>query len=214
MENRIEPTLDDALNTYVEENDDPTAENLQEWIKRYPQFRKDLVEFAAVWAEELFLPPAAEIGAEVEKVLVDRAMSHVLNVAYSRDMETPGQARNDDPVGSLTQDAQRAGVKSLQLAKVCGLDLGLLSKLNNRQIQPWTIPGELIRILAEHLRKTTAAIRTYFAGPTLAATGKAFLSRGKPTSTGQQSFQDAVRASSLSDEEKARWLNEGSVEES
>ena len=53
MENRIEPTLDDALNTYVEENDDPTAENLQEWIKRYPQFRKDLVEFAAVWAEEL-----------------------------------------------------------------------------------------------------------------------------------------------------------------
>ena len=160
------------------------------------------------------MPPPAEIGAEVEKALVDRAMSHVLNMAYNRDVETPGQAASDDPLGSLTQDAQRAGVKPLQLVRVCGLDLGLLSKLNNRQIQPWTIPPDLIRILAEHLRKTTAAIKTYFVGPPLAATGKAFLSRGKPASTGQQSFQDAVRASSLSDEEKSRWLNEGAVKES
>ena len=214
MKNRIKPTLDDALNTYVEENDGPTAENLQKWVRRYPQFREDLVDFAAVWAEQLFLPPATEMGAEAEKVLVDRAMSHVLNMAYRRGVETQEQAVSDDPVGSLTQDAQRAGMKPLQLARVCGLDLGLLSKLNNRQIQSWTIPAELIRILAEHLYKATAAIKTYFAGPPIATTGKAFLSRGKPTSTGQQDFADAVRASSLSDEEKTRWLNQGTVEES
>lgn len=160
------------------------------------------------------MPPAAEMGAEAEKHLVDRAMSHILNVAYSRDVETQEQAASDDPVDSLTQDAQRAGMKPLQLARACGLDLGVLSKLSNRQIQPWTIPAELIRILAKHLHKTAAAIKAYFAGPPLAATGKAFLSRGKPTSTGQQDFADAVRASSLSDEEKARWLIQGTVEES
>ena len=214
MENRIEPTLDDVLNAYVEENDGPTAENLQEWVNRYPQFQEDLVEFAAVWVEQLVLPPAAEMGAEAERRLVDRAMSHVLNVAYSRDVETQEQAASDDPVDSLTQDAQRAGMKPLQLARACGLDLGVLSKLNNRQIQPWTIPAELIRILAEHLHKTASGIKVYFAGPPLGPTGKAFLSRNKPTSTGQQDFADAVRASSLSDEEKARWLNQGTVEES
>ena len=48
MEINIDPTLDDALNTFVLENDRPTAENVQEWVDRYPQFRKDLVEFAAV----------------------------------------------------------------------------------------------------------------------------------------------------------------------
>ena len=36
MENSIESTLDDALNTFVQENDRPTAENLQEWVDRYP----------------------------------------------------------------------------------------------------------------------------------------------------------------------------------
>ena len=205
MENRIEPTLDDVLNTYVEQNDWPTAENLREWVRRYPQFREDLIEFAAVWTEELVLPSAVEMGAEAEKVLVDRAMSHVLNVAYSRDVENLEQTTSDDPVRSLTQDALRAGMKPSQLAKVYGLDLGLLSKLNNRQIQPWTIPAELIRRLAEHLDKTIAA-------PPQATAGKAYLSRGKPTSTGQQSFADAVRQSSLSDEEKARWLDEGTVE--
>ena len=63
----IESTLGDALNTFVQENDRPTAENVQEWVDRYPQFRKDLVEFAAAWAEQLVLPAAEEIGAEAEK---------------------------------------------------------------------------------------------------------------------------------------------------
>ena len=214
MENRIEPTLDDALNTFVEENERPTAENVQELVNSYPKFREDLVEFAAVWAEQLVLPRAVQMDIEAEKLLVKRAMSHALNVAHSRNMETQEKAASDDLVDSLTEDAQRAGMKPLQLAKACGLDLGLLSKLNNRQIQPWTIPAELIRILSDNLHKTTAALKTYFAGPLLVATGKAFFSRGKPTNTGQQSFADAVRASSLSEEEKARWLNEGTVEES
>ena len=213
MENKIEPTLDDALNTFVQENDRPTAGNVQKWVERYPQFREDLIEFAAVWAEQLVLPAAEEIGAEAEKVLVDRAMSHVLNVAYSRDVETLERTTSDDPVHSLTQDAQRAGTRPVQLAKACGLDLNLLSKLNSRQIQPWTIPAELIGKLAEQLNKTVAALKIFFAGPPRAATGKAYLSRGKPTGKAQQSFADAVRQSSLSDEEKARWLNEGTVEE-
>ena len=36
MENDIEPTLDDALNTFVQENDRPTAGNLQEWVGALP----------------------------------------------------------------------------------------------------------------------------------------------------------------------------------
>ena len=110
------------------------------------------------------MPASEEIGAEAEKVLVDRAMSHVLNVAYNRDVETLEQTTSDDPVRSLTEDAQRAGTKPPQLAKACGLDLGLLSKLNNRQIQPWTIPAQLIGMLAEQLNKTIAALKIFSPG--------------------------------------------------
>lgn len=214
MENRIKATLDDALNTFVAENDQPTADNLQEWVSRYPQFRQDLVEFAAVWAQQLVLPRAAEMGAEAEKILLDRAMSHVINVAYSCEEEERAQAARNDPIVSLTGEAQRVKMKPSQLAKACGLDLALLSKLTNRQIKPQTIPVKLIRLLARHLRKTTTAVRAYFTHPPRAATGKAFLSRGRPRSVGQQSFADAVRSSSLSAEERARWLDEVAVEES
>ena len=208
IENDIEPTLDDALNTFVQENDRPAAGNLQEWIERYPQFRKDLIDFAAAWAEQLVLPAAEEIGPEAEKLLVDRVMSHVHNVAYSRDVETLRETTTDDPVRSLTGDAQRVGTKPAELAKACRLDLGLLSKLNGRQIQPRTIPAELICLLAEQLNKTVAALKIFFAGPPQAAVGKAYLSRGKPTVSTQQSVAEAVQQSSLSDEEKARWLSE------
>ena len=208
MGNNIEPTLDDALNTFVQENDRPTAGNLQEWVERYPQFRKDLIDFAAAWAEQLVLPSAEGVGAETEKLLVDRAMSHVQNVAYNHDVERLRQTTTDDPVRSLTEDAQRVGTRPAELAKACRLDLGLLSKLNSRQIQPWTIPVELISKLAERLKKTVAALKIFFAGPPREAVGMAYLSRGKPTASPQQSFAEAVQQSSLSEEEKARWLSD------
>ena len=207
MENRNKITLDDVFNTFVAENDRPTAENLQEWVKRYPQYRRELVDFAAAWAEQLVLPPAPELGPEAEKALIDRAMSHVLNVAYNRDLQEQQRAENDDPIHSLTGEAQRAGINAQELAESCGLDVVSISKLNDRQIKPETIPARLVSLLGKLLQKSTEAIRVYFAEPPQAVAGKAFLALKKPRSAEQQSFADAVRMSSLSEAEKARWLD-------
>ena len=207
MENKNEATLDDVFNTFVAENDRPTAENLQKWVKRYPQYRRELVDFAVAWAEQLILPPAPELGPEAEKALIDRAMSHVLNVAYNRDLQEQQRAENDDPIHSLTGETQRAGMNARELAEACGLDVALISKLNSRQIKPETIPAQLVSLLGKLLQKSTTAISVYFAEPPQAATGMAFLARRKPMSGAQQSFADAVRASSLSEAEKARWLD-------
>lgn len=213
MENNNMITLADVFNTFVAENDKPTEENLQDWVKRYPQYRRELVDFAAAWAEQLVLPPAPEMGPEAEKALIDRAMSHVRNVAYNRNEQAQKHAESDDPVDSLIGEAQRAGMNAQELAGACGLDRALISKLNRRQFKPESIPAELIGRLGQLLEKSTAEIRAYLTMPSQAATGKAFLAHGKPTSAGQQDFVDAVRASSLSEEEKARWLNNESGEE-
>ena len=207
MENKNEATLDDVFNTFVAENDRPTAENLQKWVKRYPQYRRELVDFAAAWAEQLVLPPAPELGPEAEKALIDRAMSHVLNVAYNRDLQEQQRVENDDPIHSLTGEAQRAGMNAQGLAESCGLDVVLISKLNDRQIKPETIPARLVSLLGKLLQKSTEAIRVYFAEPPQAVAGKAFLALKKPRITEQQSFTDAVRMASLSEAEKARWLD-------
>ena len=213
MENRNEVTLDDVFNTFVAENDKPTAENLQEWVKRYPQYQRELVDFAAAWAEQLVLPPAPELGPETENALIDRAMSHALNVAYNQDVQAQEQAENDDSVLSLTGEAQRLGMDPQEFAKACGLDLALISKLNTRQVKPETIPSKLVRLLGQKLRKPVAVIAAYLEMPSQALAGKSFLARRKPESTAQQSFEDAMRASSLSEEEKVRWLNERAGEE-
>lgn len=202
------PTLEDVLNEFVAEYDQPTAAALKTWATRYPQFRRELVEFAAAWAEQQALPPAPELSAEQEKSLVDRAMSHVLNVAFSRDEQAQGLEANDPPVTSLTGEARQAGFSAQELAKECGLDLALISKLNNRQIRPGSIPPRLISQLGTLLRRPAAIIAAFFASPPQISAGRAFLSRSKPQSKEQQSFADAVRASSLSATEKERWLEE------
>ena len=100
-----------------------------------------------------------------------------------------------------------------EFAKACGLDLALISKLNTRQVKPETIPSKLVRLLGQKLRKPVAVIAAYLEMPSQALAGKSFLARRKPESTAQQSFEDAMRASSLSEEEKVRWLNERAGEE-
>ena len=213
MENRNRPTLDDVLNTFVAENDKPTAENLKEWVKRYPQYRRELVDFATVWVQQLVLPLAPKMEPDAEKALIDSAMSHVLNMAYSREQQIRGHADGEGPIPSLTSEAQRAGMNMQEFAEACGLDLALVSKLNSRQFKPESIPSELVDRLGKLLQKSTVAIRVYLGKPTQATTGKAFLAHGKPTSTEQQIFADAVQASFLSEKEKARWLGEGTGEE-
>jgi hypothetical protein len=215
MTHEKEPTLDDVLNEFVAEYEQPTAEAVAKWARRYPQYRYELIDFAAAWAEQLTLPPAPELSADVEKTLIDRAMSHVLNVEFSRDEQVQASNENEHPIDSLTGEAKKVGIGVQEFVKACKLDPALISKLNNRQIQPHTIPLRLITHIAKLLRRSLQAVVDYLAGPPRNLTSKAFLARGKPQDAGQQSFADAVRASSLSDAEKAHWLDESSgLEES
>lgn len=207
MTQNEKPTLDDVLNEFVAAYEKPTAEALESWAARYPQFRNELVDFAASWAEHLVLPPAPELSAEEENLLVDRAMSHVQNVVFKRD-ETKAARTEDRTISSLTGEAKRAGMNAQEFAKACGLDLALVTKLNNRQIRPLSIPARLVRQIARLVDASVEAVSAYLAGPPQALAGRSFLARGKPQSAEQQSFADAVRASSLSEAEKVRWLDE------
>jgi len=206
--NRETPMLDDVLNEFMAGHDSPTADAVEALARRYPQYRRALIDFAAAWAEQRALPPAPPLEAEREKALIDRAMSHVENVAYGQGERTPEQRKASISIASLTGEAKRKGFSAQEFAKACGLDLVLISKLNNRQIRPATIPPRLIGHIGQLLDRAVEAIEEYLARPPNAPAATAFLSRGKPRTPGQQSFADAVRTSSLSKAEKARWLDE------
>src|SRR5258706_6696780 len=84
------PAVDDVLNEFVAACERPTAKAVEAWVKLYPEFRRELVEFAATWAEQLVLAPAPELNAEQERNAINRAMSHMLNAAFDRDRRAHG----------------------------------------------------------------------------------------------------------------------------
>lgn len=205
MTDNKEKTLDDVLNEFMMLDKLPDAATLEKWVARFPQFRRDLIDFAATWAEQEILPEAPELGAEVEKRLIDRAMSHVQNVSFSRGAASQ---EGEKPIESLTAEAKALGRSVPELAKACGLDIALIAKLNNRLIKAATIPASLVRHMAREIGRSSNALQAYLERSPSATAGQSFLAQGKPNGERrQESFAEAVRASSLPDAAKARWLD-------
>ncbi|MGQ4878871.1 hypothetical protein ACOJCM_09920 [Billgrantia sp. LNSP4103-1] len=203
-----EPTWDDVLSEFVATYEQPTAEALNSFIQRYPNFQEELIDFAATWAEQEMLPESEPLSEAEERLLVDRAMSHVQNVAFKHEQERDDSTANSTPMTSLADEAKKTGMKPMEFAKACQLDLPIFSKLSKRQIRPETIPGTLTSHIARLLGRPVGSVIEYFAASPQGMAGQAFLAREKPQATGQQTFTDAVRNSSLSEAEKARWLDQ------
>jgi hypothetical protein len=199
--------LDDVLNEWVAEDEKPTAESLKRWVGRYPQYRRELVEFAAAWAEQTLLPPAPGLEAGEEERIVDRVMSHALNVSFNRDGRAQCRQPEVNAIKSLTSEARSVGLEVAEFAKACGLDLALVTKLNNRMLKPETIPSRLVAHIGRLLGRTTEGIMDYLRGQPAPLVSRSFLSHKKPHTAQRQSFADAVRGSSLSKAERARWLD-------
>jgi len=208
IRNEKATTLDDVLNEFVAECESPTSEALGAWVGRYPQFRRELIDFAAAWAEQMVLPEAPELTQHEEERIVDRVMSHALNVSYKREAEAQASPPSEKAISSLIDEAKNAEMNGAEFAKRCLLDLVLVTKLNHRQIRPETIPFRLISHIALLVGQNAERIREYLAGPPQPFSAVSFLSKEKPRRFERESFADAVRSSSLSEAEKARWLDE------
>src|SRR5579862_1671893 len=159
IRNEKAATLDDVLNEFVAECESPTAAAVKAWVGRYPQFRRELIDFAAVWAEQMVLPVAAELSQDEEERIVDRVMSHALNVSYKREREAQASPPSEKAMSSLIGEAKNTGMNAAEFAKSCLLDLVLVTKLNNRQIRPETIPFRLISHIAGLVGRTAETVR-------------------------------------------------------
>lgn len=197
------PTLGDVLNEFMVEHPVPTADAIEATARLYPQYRRDLIEFAAAWAEQMALPPAPELNEE--KAVVNRAMSHVANVSYARN-EFAQSGRSKSPLTDLLADAEIIGYTPEDFAKECGIDLSLLDKLNKRKISPDTIPPQLLSQVSRRLNRVVAIVADFFAGPLPAIVTRSMSASKNGHEEIQQSFEEAVRESSLTAEEKAHWL--------
>ncbi|MCS6775840.1 MAG: hypothetical protein RMJ43_02770 [Chloroherpetonaceae bacterium] len=198
--------LDELYAAWEEDRRSSHPTPLKEWIRRYPQHRAELIQWATMapimdYAETL--PDDPEGEAHV------RAIGHRIIEEARRKWRARQAATIAPPLRSLQATAQRVGLNPKALATRLGLGLTLLMKLEYRHLRLASIPDRLIRQLAEALQVSEQHIRAYLQQPPTLAPGASYRANQVPQVPAQEDFAHAVRSAPDMDEaQKASWLNQ------
>jgi hypothetical protein len=192
----------------------PDAELLDEFTRRYPQYADALTEFAIELAVDSLMHRSDEedIPADADAIssVVSRVMSQFENQLYERRQAraaTPPvratTASIDNPFAALDRQKFRALVSQLDINNA------FFSKLRDRTIDPASIPKEFCRRLAEEMDEDIETMTAHLYAPQeIVASGRQFYKAdGKPGMTARQSFEEAVKTSGLSEEQRRRLLS-------
>ena len=192
MNRRVDQeVLEDVLDAYVASGVGPNSP-LEAWTRRYPEFEREIIEFAASWSLMTWLPPAPNAGEVTEETLVLRGMSVVQNILHGQ--STKSASDPAVPFESLIVEGQERGLEPRRLAHAVGLGDSLLRKLDRRLIALATIPDELIDRLAQAIEREATNITAYLQQDPILAARTEHRSEQAPKLMAQEDFFNAVRA--------------------
>lgn len=188
--------LQDVLDAYRAALDEPSKAALDDWIRRYPQYARELTDFTVGWSLSQTLPPRPEVLALPSEALRRRgldALARVFGELAMTSLSDAGTARG------LTVD---------QVAQRAGLSLVLLRMLDRRLIRFSSIPRQAIEAVASAIGRDAAAVASYLQGAPTLAPGASYYAEQKPELAEQDDFFDAVRDDpDLDEATRTRWLD-------
>jgi hypothetical protein len=204
-------TLQDALYTLSIERAVPDAAILDEIIRSYPQFADELTDFAIDIAIDSFRNQAREKDAPALQAhllgvspVVSRAMSRFLNRLHALQTASHSSPSNENGVassfGSTSGNpfAQLSREEFRDLAKRLGVNTVFVSRLRDRQIQVNTIPLKFQNTLANEMQLPLELVIAHLGATQAVPRGQFFKAEGKPHTYAQQTFEEAVLGSGLS----------------
>ena len=211
--------LEDVLQAYALAEPGPGYDALSEWVRRYPQFERELTEFTASWTIMQVMPASPQLEESVnEERLVLRAISILENVLHT--IGTTGtaaapfqssmlaQPTSEHPLTGLVDEGKRLHLSLEQLAEQCDMGKALVRKLDRRLIRPTSMPVQAIERLAQALHRSASRIAEYLAGAARFAAGAQYKSERAPILAEPESFFDAVRSDlTMTDTQRAYWLS-------
>jgi len=201
----IPDELQDILDAYVAATSEPTTASLAAWIRRYPQYERDLTEFAVNWSLSDTLPTAPEVEAIPAETLVQRGMARVHAVLAAQGAASIAQTA--PAITNLATEARARGLSLRAVARESGLSVVLLSMLDRRLIQAASIPREAVEAVAGAIGREAAAVAQYLQGAPTLAHGANYYSQAPPALAEQEDFFKAVReAPDVDEDTRARWL--------
>ena len=197
-------SLEDTLDAYVASGDSPVS-SLDGWIQRYPEYEKELTEFAVSWTLMESSPPAPESEKVDESVLVLRGMSIVQNLLHKQSQAT--SASPSVPFESLIAEGGTRGLKPRQLAEAVRLGDATLGKLDRRLILYASIPQVAIEELAKVIQHGAASVAAYLQQAPKFAASAEYRSEQAPALSESEDFFGAVRNDpTISPEHADYWL--------
>ena len=201
-------SLDEVLDAYFEAAEEPDRKVLAEWIARYPQFERELIEFTVAWIQAEELPDNP--GTSQAKPAMLQAGLKIAQQVYekmSAEKEVPKSSSHSKLV-SLILEGRRLGWTPDQFAQRINVSLEILRKCEQRMFLAATIPTRLSEEIGDAIQRDPADIVAYLKQPPIMQEGLRHKSRRAPTIGAPQNFFEAVRTDAeLSDEQQAYWLS-------
>lgn len=204
-------TFDDVVISLLEENVAPTHEHLVHWIRRYPQFSEELADYFAEWAVQEELAGEEEVVEARSERFTNVGVSHALNLLHARKPKAALVRAPETKAMTLAQLCKGAGLSLASLAQRVRLDEETVMKLDLCRIVLGGIPRHLAEFLATTLGVSTAEIWHVLSAPPRATSKGALQKSTRRAQIKTESFEDAIRSSSLPLEVKNEWLR--SIEE-
>ena len=197
MERAPEETIMRITAQFVAEQEAGQSPRLEEYARRYPQYVDEITDFVTYYY-------AVEAGLPTDTTSVP-SLSPTSLAALDRAWERV-DALPASESSALSTLARRKRYTLTQLAETLDLSVDLVEQLSRRQIDPATLPHELLQRLAYALVQSISVVRQALGvldPPTTPILAEA---RAPYKLSSRQSFRAAVEASpQLSSSQKGLW---------
>jgi len=213
--NNSQHTLSDVLYLLSLEDDKPTAALIAEYRQRFPEFAKELTDFAVELAIDAVGTNVPELDAEeltgVPNNLVLQSISDFQNARFNIQKAKVEEARSSaspaTSVGARNPFIDLSKEQFAELTRALDVNSVFVSKLSGRLIVPGTIPAGFTDIVSKQMNVSTDMMIAHFcAERTYSAPGSFYKALDQPKVQPQETFEEAVRRSGLSGEQQARLL--------
>jgi hypothetical protein len=209
MSNNIKDiiSIDDVLYQFSLSQETPTAELLEKFTQRYPEYAESLTVYAINWAKDILVTSdtVTDKSESSDDIAVSIAMSRFLNKRHelkavaAKSSELVNVIYN--PFGVLDKNEFRKLAQQLNITRL------FLSKIRDRIIEASTVPEGFFDFLSNNIDESPRIIKVHFYGEAQLQTNMKFKSKGKPSAQNKQSYEEAIETSSLSSDQKSILRN-------
>lgn len=204
-------TLDDILDNLIASTENLDVETVSKYVKDYPQYRNELMDFAARWSV-LKHTPLDTSPIKNEEQIAASGRETVLHLLREKKANMKADiAQTSAPasaINSLLEAAKTNGLNIRQLAIETGLSIPIIAKLESRLIAFASIPKEAIERIATATKTSGEQVTNFLKGAPRFASEASYKSETQPELPEQQDFYEVVRSDlKMKKEEKDYWMS-------